>query len=99
MPVAGIPFGEDLVVLGTNFAQEHTPGWVFNLEKDPYATVTWRSTSVPVIASRVPATEMPEVWDAAARVYVGFPKYRERLAQARDVRAFVLHVRGAADIG
>lgn len=96
MPVAGIPFGEDLVVLGTNFAQEHTPGWVFNLEKDPYASVTWRSTTVPVVASRVPAEEMVEVWAAAARVYVGFPKYRQRLAHARDVRAFVLAPRSSS---
>ncbi|MBU6245509.1 MAG: nitroreductase family deazaflavin-dependent oxidoreductase [Actinomycetales bacterium] len=90
MPVAGIPFGENLVVLGTNYAQGRTPGWVINLEKEPRATVAWQSRSVPVIAAAVAAERMDEVWQAASVVYVGFPKYRQRIADTRPVRAFVL---------
>lgn len=90
MPVAGIPFDDDLVVLGTNYAQGRTPGWVINLEKEPRATVAWKSRSVPVIAVVVPGERMDEVWQAASRVYVGFPKYRQRIADTRPVRAFVL---------
>lgn len=94
MPVAGIPFGDDLVILGTNYAQQHTPGWVFNLLKDPQATVAWRSTSVQVVASRVASDRMDEVWQAAGRVYVGFPKYRERTSGSREVHAFRLGAAG-----
>lgn len=90
MPVAAIPFGDDLVILGTNYAQEHTPGWVFNLLKEPHAAVTWQSTTVPVIASRLASEHMDEVWRAAGRVYVGFPKYRERISGSRQVQAFIL---------
>ncbi len=95
MPVAGIPLDDDLVILGTNYAQARTPGWVFNLEKDPRASVEWRSTAVAVDAHRVPTSEMDRVWQASAVVYAGFPHYRERIADSRDVRAFVL--RPAAD--
>jgi deazaflavin-dependent oxidoreductase (nitroreductase family) len=90
MPVAGIPFGDDLVILGTNYAQQNTPGWVFNLLKDPQATVAWKSTSVPVNAALVGSDRMDEVWQAAGRVYVGFPKYRERTSGSRQVQAFWL---------
>lgn len=92
MPVAGIPFGDDLVILGTNYAQQHTPGWVFNLVKHPQAVVDWKSTSVPVVASRIANDRMDEVWQAAGRVYVGFPKYRERVSGSRQVQAFLLQV-------
>lgn len=90
MPVAGIPLDDDLVILGTNFAQGRTPGWVANLEAQPRATVTWRATQVTVDAHRVPSDDMEQVWRASARVYSGFPKYRERIADSREVRAFVL---------
>jgi len=90
MPVAGIPFGDDLLILGTNYAQGNTPGWVFNLEKDPRATVAWRGRSAAAIATRLPDERMDEAWQAAGRVYVGFPKYRERIDDTREVRAFVL---------
>ena len=90
MPVAGIPYGDDLVIVGTNYGQEHTPGWVFNLMKDPSATVTWQSTSCQVRARAVDADEMESVWAASEVVYSGFPKYRSRIAHSREVTAFVL---------
>lgn len=90
MPVSPVPFEDDLVILGTNFGQPHTPGWVFNLRSDPHATVTWRDRTVAVRAVSVPADDMPEIWDRAASAYAGFPRYRERTEGHRDVQAFVL---------
>ena len=55
MPLAGIPCGDDLAVVGSNFAQPSTPAWVHNLEADPQATVVWRDRSVAVRAR--PATD------------------------------------------
>ncbi len=90
MPVAGIPYDGNFVILGTNFAQAKTPGWVFNLTKNPHATVAWRSQSAAVLARAVTPNEMDAVWDASAVVYSGFPKYRTRIADSRDVHAFIL---------
>ncbi|CAB4958588.1 MAG: nitroreductase family deazaflavin-dependent oxidoreductase [Actinobacteria bacterium] len=90
MPVAGIPYASDLVVLGTNYAQVPTPGWVFNLLAHPQATVAWKSSTCRVVARRVPPEEMEAVWLASEAVYSGFPKYRDRLAESRSVTAFVL---------
>lgn len=90
MPVAAIPLGDDLAVVGTNFAQPRPPGWAFNLAKNPRAAVTWRGTTVSVTATPIPDADMPLVWESAGRVYAGFPKYRERLEGAREVMAFVL---------
>lgn len=94
MPVAGIPYGDDLAVLGTNYAQAPTPGWVFNLLANPHATVAWKSRTRRVRARLVPPEEMDGVWQASEAVYSGFPMYRGRIADSRDVKAFVLEPTG-----
>jgi hypothetical protein len=35
MPLLGIPVGENLAIIGSNYGQKATPGWVYNLEADP----------------------------------------------------------------
>lgn len=90
MPVAAIPFDGDLVVLGTNFGQERTPAWAWNLAAHPRATATWRDASVPVEAHRLTSGDLDAAWSAAGRVYAGFPKYRVRIGDSREVLAFRL---------
>ena len=34
MPLLGIPVGDNLAVIGSNYGQKSTPGWGFNLEAD-----------------------------------------------------------------
>ena len=89
MPLAGIPCGDDLAVVGSNFAQPSTPAWVHNLEADPRATVVWRDRSVAVRARPATEAEREVVWARGAQVYGGFSKYRERITD-RTVRIFVL---------
>ena len=96
MPLAGVPVGEQLAVMGTNYAQTHTPGWVFNLEADPHAQVTWRERTVPVVARLATADEAEQAWATASTIYPGFTLYRERITE-RAVRIFVLEPAAATD--
>lgn len=89
MPLVGTPWGEDLAIIGSNYGQEHTPGWVYNLEADPTATVAYRDVSVPVTARRLGEEESDEVFAKAASVYPGYGKYRGR-ADHRVIRVFLL---------
>ncbi len=41
MPLVGIPMGDDVAVIGSNYGQERTPGWVHNLLANPAATVDY----------------------------------------------------------
>ena len=52
MPLLGIPVGGDLAVIGSNYGQKNTPGWVYNLEADPSAAVGYRDRTVDVVARR-----------------------------------------------
>ena len=90
MPLLGIPIGDNLAVIGSNYGQEKTPGWVFNLEADPHGEVGYRDTTVPVTARAATQEETDEAFLLAARVYPGYAKYRER-ADHRTIRVFLLH--------
>lgn len=89
MPLLGIPFGEDLAIIGSNYGQEATPGWVYNLVADPSATVGYRDRNVVVTARRADEDETERVFDLAAGVYRGYAEYRTR-ADHRVIRVFIL---------
>ena len=89
MPLLGIPMGGALAVLGTNYGQVPTPGWVYNLRADPSATVEYRGRTVRVVARPATAAETDEVFVLAARVYPAFDEYRDRI-DGRDVSVFIL---------
>jgi len=89
MPLVGIPLGDDLAVIGSNYGQQRTPGWVYNLEADPSATVSFRDRSVEVTARAASDDEADEAFEIAASFYPGYGKYRAR-ASHRTIRVFVL---------
>jgi len=89
MPVAAIPWGKDLAILGTNYAQPKSPAWVHNLLADPHATVTWRQRQVTVRARQARSDEVEGIWQQADQVFIGFTGYRSRV-QGRNVYLFVL---------
>jgi|TARA_B100000809_G_scaffold41304_1_gene35989 deazaflavin-dependent oxidoreductase (nitroreductase family) len=89
MPLLGIPVGEDLAVIGSNYGQKHTPSWVYNLEADPSATIRYRDCTVEVVARRADETETDRIFDLASTVYPGYAKYRKR-ADHRVIQVFVL---------
>jgi len=89
MPLVGIPMGDDLAVIGSNYGQERTPGWVHNLLATPAATVEYRDRSVEVTARPATDAEADEAFEISARFYPGYATYRER-ASHRVIRVFVL---------
>ena len=84
-----MPLGDDLAVIGSNYGQQRTPGWVYNLETDPAATVSYRDRSVEVTARAATDAEADEAIEIAASFYPGYGKYRAR-ASHRTIRVFVL---------
>jgi deazaflavin-dependent oxidoreductase (nitroreductase family) len=86
----GFPVGEAVALLGTNFGQESTPAWVFNLEADPHATVSYADRTVDVVARPATEAEFEQVLSEAAERYAGYAKYRQRIGTSRRLRVFVL---------
>jgi deazaflavin-dependent oxidoreductase (nitroreductase family) len=88
-PLLGIPVGEHVALVGSNFGQSPTPAWVHNLEADPSARVEYRGTTVDVVARAATDDEADLAFERAAAVYPGYASYRERAAH-RTIRVFVL---------
>lgn len=89
MPLIGFPTGDSLTVLGTNFGQKPTPGWVYNLRANSAASVGYRDRTVDVTARLATGAETDEAFRLAATVYPGYKNYRSR-ATNREILAFVL---------
>ena len=89
MPLLGIPVGDDLAVIGSNYGQKSTPGWVYNLEADPSAVVGYRDRTVAVVARQADEIEANRIFELASAVYPGYAKYRIR-ADHRVIKVFVL---------
>ena len=91
MPLLGIPLDEDMAVIGSNYGQKATPGWVYNLRANPRATVGYKSKEVAVRARVATGDETEQAFEAASAFYGGYEKYRAR-ADHRAIQVFVLEM-------
>lgn len=92
-PLVGVPVGDDLAIVGTNFGQPRTPAWVYNLEADRAGTVALHDRSVAVVARPATEDERTQAFRTAAGIYPGYDKYQERIT-GREIRIFVLEPAG-----
>jgi len=88
-PLIGVPLDGAISVIGTNYGQRPTPGWVYNLEARPEAEVTYRTATVAVVARHAEAEETEAAFARAAALYPGYDAYRSRI-RGRSIRVFVL---------
>ena len=90
-PLLGIPLEGTLAVMGTNYGQPATPAWVYNLEANPTAEVTYNGATSPVVARPADDADFDRAFERAALVYPGYQKYQQRITNRR-IRVFILAV-------
>lgn len=88
-PIFGIPLGDDLALIGSNYGRESTPGWVHNLTANPAASVRYGDRTVQVAARPANDEEADQVFARARHIYPGYDQYRSRAAH-RPIQVFVL---------
>lgn len=91
MPLLGVPVGDDIAVIGTNYGQRNTPGWYFNLRKNPEGEVVWRTRRVPIRAREAEGAERDAIWKRGCDLYAGYEAYAGRIS-GREVHVMVLEV-------
>jgi deazaflavin-dependent oxidoreductase (nitroreductase family) len=89
LPLLGIPHGDDIALIGTNFGQRRTPAWYFNLRKNPEAEVVYRGHRVSVVAREAEGAEREAIWARGCEIYAGYAAYARRISN-RDVHVMVL---------
>ena len=81
---------DHLLILGSNWGQQHHPGWSSNLMANPEATVAIGGSEIDVMAH---ALSVPDREEALKR-FLTYPMYRSyRKRTARELRVFALSVR------
>ena len=91
MPLLGVPIGDDLALVGTNFGRAALPAWYLNFGADPRGEVTFRDRTVAVVAREADADEREQVLRTAATIYPGYDRYRERIT-GRVIPVLVLEI-------
>ncbi len=76
--VLGIPDGERVIVLASNYGRQHHPAWYHNLIANPRASIVIGGTPREVVASELTGAERESYYQRGVDVYPGFTLYRER---------------------
>lgn len=78
-----------LLVVGSNWGQQHHPAWALNLLANPEATVAIRGESGPVHARLLEGDERELVWNSIlTKNWPGYENYAER--SGRHINIFAL---------
>ena len=89
LPLTGLPDGEKLVLIASNFGQMHFPGWYHNLKMHPECEVRFNGKSKRYIAREALGDERDNYFRLAVAYYAGYAKYEERAAP-RKIPVMVL---------
>lgn len=80
--------GESVIVVGSNFGQEHHPAWTSNLIAQPDVRVISGGVEVPVRAELLTGDEAEAGWQAMVASASVYAVYKTRTA--REIRVFRL---------
>ena len=90
VPLIGIPDGDKVVLIATNWGQKSYPSWYFNLRACPEATVTLKGETRILIAREADPAERERYWPLAVKYYPGYDRYKERIGDSRKIPIMVL---------
>jgi len=82
-PVLGLPDGDNLVAIASNWGQPQHPAWYHNLCAYPEATVTVGGVARRVRAHEAIGEERERLWRRALEVYPGWAAYQRRVTHRR----------------
>jgi deazaflavin-dependent oxidoreductase (nitroreductase family) len=83
LPVLGLPDGERIVLIASNYGQRRNPSWYYNLRKNPRASVSVEGVTYEVEARELTGEERERYFQQGVEMYPGFAVYRRRAAGRR----------------
>jgi len=87
-PLLCAPYGQDILVAGSNFGSDKEPMWVKNVEANPNVTVRFRRRSSAMVARRLEGDEREAAWARMLATWPNFAKYEQRTD--RRIKLFLL---------
>jgi deazaflavin-dependent oxidoreductase (nitroreductase family) len=95
LPILGLPDGDRLVVIASNFGRQQNPGWYYNLRAHPLAVISWEGSTVEMRARELKGDERQRYLDRTLRAYPWWEEYH-RHAAPRQIPVIMLEPRDAA---
>ena len=72
-----MPFGRDLVLVGSNWGQDADPAWVHNLRRNPDCKATFRGFAGPMLARELEGAEREAMWEHLVRFNPQYQRYQD----------------------
>jgi deazaflavin-dependent oxidoreductase (nitroreductase family) len=83
LPVVGLPDGDGLVVIASNFGQRRHPAWYHNLRAHPLVSVTVGGVTREYAAREVGGAERDRYYEYGIEVNPGWAQYGRRTGDRR----------------
>jgi deazaflavin-dependent oxidoreductase (nitroreductase family) len=80
VPLVGLPEGDRIVVIASNYAQHSNPAWYYNLRAHPRATVRFEGRTLEMAARELDGAERERHYERGIEIYPGWTQYRKRAA-------------------
>jgi deazaflavin-dependent oxidoreductase (nitroreductase family) len=88
VPLIGVPDGDRIVIIASNYGQTHRPAWYYNLKANPDCTVMVAGTERALVARELEGAERDAAWNLDLRVYPPRGLYAQRTS--RQIPVIVL---------
>ncbi len=93
IPLLGIPDGENVILIASNWGGKKHPAWYYNLKANPEATITLNGQTAVYAAKELVGEERERCWAKATAVYPGYNAYKKR-ADGRVIPVMLLSPNG-----
>jgi deazaflavin-dependent oxidoreductase (nitroreductase family) len=78
VPLIGIPDGDRIILIASNFGKTYHPAWYHNLRANPEAEVAIGRKKGKYLAREAVDEEYNAYWQKAVSYFVGYDAYRKR---------------------
>jgi deazaflavin-dependent oxidoreductase (nitroreductase family) len=91
VPLMYVPYGDGVILVGSQGGAPSSPVWVNNLIAHPDIEVQYRERKMALRARRASAEEKREVWPVCCQHYPDYELYQQRTD--RDIPVFICEPR------
>jgi deazaflavin-dependent oxidoreductase (nitroreductase family) len=89
VPVLGLPEGENMILIASNFGRPKNPSWYHNLRANPGATIVFNGVRREMLARELGGAERERGFRRGEEIHPGFTRY-QRWAQNRKIPVLLL---------
>jgi deazaflavin-dependent oxidoreductase (nitroreductase family) len=81
--LVGIPDGDRIILIASNFGRSHHAAWYLNLRANPDVIVTYKGLRESYQAHEAEGDERDQSWKKAVECYPGYDVYQKRAGTRR----------------